>query len=187
MRRHLYRYWNKFKQFFFQFFIRVIVLPTIDKVCPIVDLRVKYSTICCNNDVLTVESWDRYVEYLRTIKIQTKTQINGRQEREEFEEKVDEEVDKEEGYEPGTELDYFDQLILSKIAKINRKIKLRISESEYAGSSRAIGFHAFYEILNVELGNAIRFKYRYTYDSFLFASLLEDDGPYRRFRWCDRI
>jgi len=88
-----------------------------------------------------------------------------------------------------TELDYFDLLIEQKIRQINRKIKLVASKSQ----NTSIEYKTFYAVLQTEIGSdPIDVKYRFVRPSGssldnLFVSVFDDDGPYRRFRWCDRI
>ena len=156
------------KLWIFLFFIKICILPIVDHVCPIVDIHTKYIMIIQLDDLigLTSAKWDSYVEYLRSSNQQSsdtqsqsdKSQIN---------------------------LDYFDILIKQKLAVINRNVKMKISNSKF--HIKRITKHEFLSILETEFGDAINFKYRYTRDSKLFESLMGDDGPYRRFRWCDRI
>ena len=172
MTYYLWYFWNNIIKSIFRFFVHGLIFSIIDKVYPIVDIQVKYSVICLGNKILTVEYWDKYVEYLRDNKSNMNDKLSKRC------------ID---NLQNRYELDYFDILILPKIARINRKIKMRISESCHIGSFRAIEYHEFYDILKSEIGDTIKFRYRYSKDSFFFISLLNDEGPYRKFRWCDSI
>jgi hypothetical protein len=160
----------------FEGFIRLCILPVINTICPVMDVRVKYFIICRHafkrgnaTPGLTIELWDSYVKYIS--KISKSTMDNAE----------------------NINLDYFDLLFKPKLAKINRQIKMRISSmrDEYIGceeSEICIDFREFCRILEEVLGTeSVRFRYRYTQDTMLFVSIFGDDGPYRRFRWCDWI
>jgi hypothetical protein len=157
--RYIGQFYDRVKTVIFNIFIRLFVMPIIDNICPIVDIRVKYLAVCQTNtdSGLTIERWDSYVDYLVKSK------------------KVD-----------SADLDYYDLLILQKLARINRTIKMNISNIASRNAKRIV-FSEFFAVLEDELGVSVNFRYRYTLDSNLFESLLGDDGPYRRFRWCDRI
>ena len=152
-----------------RFWIRLCIIPLVDIICPVVDIRAKYFLICRTNlnlekePDLTIELWDAYVKYLQKS---NKSNIDGCER---------------------IVLDYFDLLIKQCLARINRGIKMKIT-SQFDIDSKYIDFREFCEILEAELGSApIYFKYRYTKNSKYFESIFGDDGFYRRFKWCDRI
>lgn len=79
--------------------------------------------------------------------------------------------------------DYFDKMFMTKIAKFNRSIKMAITESKVD----ALYFDDFQRIANTVYGDAASIRYRHTYNARFFASIFDDDGPHRRFKWCDKI
>ena len=124
--------------------------------------------ICNDNEqnVLTIDKWDSYVEYLREMKKLQKVNESN----------------------TASDIgDYFDHIIIQKIAKLNRIIKMEISNSRGVGKFKRMNYPRFLEILESELGKSINFRYRYTRDSQFFESIMRDDSPYRRFKWCDQI
>lgn len=160
--------YDRIKSILFHAFIRLFVLPIIDRICPIVDIRCKYLMICNDNEqnVLTIDKWDSYVEYLREMKKLQKVNESN----------------------TASDIgDYFDHIIIQKIAKLNRIIKMEISNSRGVGKFKRMNYPRFLEILESELGKSINFRYRYTRDSQFFESIMRDDSPYRRFKWCDQI
>jgi len=147
--------------YFVNAFVQLCILPIIDLMYPVMSIELKYITICGSRERLAtslVIDLEDWESYVQYI--------NRR-----------------------VELDYFDLLIEQKIRQINRKIKLYASKSQ----NISIEYKTFYTILQTEIGSdPIDVKYRFVRPSEssldnLFVSVFDDDGPYRRFRWCDRI
>lgn len=78
------------------------------------------------------------------------------------------------------ERDMFDILIIQKIHEINFVITLAINRSK----TKRISYGVFKKKLSKILGNAVEIKYRLTTNP-LFESIFKDNGPYRRFKYCD--
>ena len=78
--------------------------------------------------------------------------------------------------------DMFDILIQQNIEKINFDITVAITRSV----DKSLSFIIFYNKLKKILGDAIDIKYRYT-TNICFKSIMNDDGPYRRFYLYDII
>lgn len=147
--------------YFVNAFVQLCVLPIIDLMYPVMSIELKYITICGSrerSDTSSAIDLEDWESYVQYI--------NRR-----------------------VELDYFDLLIEQKIRQINRKIKLTVSKSQ----NTSIDYKTFYTILQTEIGSdPIDVKYRFVRPSRssldnLFVSVFDDDGPYRKFRWCDRI
>ena len=137
MLRYIDALYKRFKNLIFAILIKLFVLPLINKICPVVDIRTKYLRICRSNlDIgLTIDRWDQYVEYLRHI---------GKEDCQDRQNII--------------EADYFDLLIRQRLAKVNRIIKMTISSLK--GATKRLSFDEFYSILEKEFGSTIEFKYK---------------------------
>ena len=158
------------------YIIEYFVLPVVDLFHPIVAIKNKFNVICTiknensnknenknkNEDIrMNLSDWDNYAKYINRY---NKSEQNA----------------------DDSELDYFDTLIKHKVRQINRKIRLEIN------NDKCMEYIRFREILENEIGvESVNFRYRYvssnSMEAVLFTSMLKDDGPYRRFKWCDRI
>jgi hypothetical protein len=162
---------NYFKSIYWTFveiIISISVIPIIDALYPVMDVHTKYAIICKSINPSSMS--DENIACLKlTIKmwdsyVSYVQDLNGG--------------------------DYFDILIRQRLAKINRHIKMHITNNALKSDSRInyVIYREFYQILGDCLDlKSIDLKYRYTFNNRYFESIFKDDGPYRRFRWCDKL
>lgn len=158
-------------------FVKYFVLWIIQIIYPCVNIHSKYDMIIKNknnihkNENLTLSLWNDYVKYLIIVKHhgESNTRIL----------KSNFFVQKNEN-----KGDFFDNLIITKLAKMNHKIKMMITYS----NDETISFDDFYFVFTELFGDEnAKFKYRYTHNNIIFKSLISHDLPYKKFIIYDDI